>query len=131
MKYLPLGEKLVSWVFKDDGPIWNGRQPHPDIPIPPLVVPANVDLRAWKLQLWRGLEDAKNASRFLGSYGLPLILLSADGEEIGMITSENMRDWTLVEHAHFFRWAGKRYTRSQFRELIQRALMPSNVMQIG
>jgi len=52
------GRKSVSWVFRDDGPVWNGRQRHPDIPVA-FVLPEHLDWNAFKVQLWSWLEGVK------------------------------------------------------------------------
>jgi hypothetical protein len=55
---LGFGQKYVSWVFRDDGPVWNGRRRHPDIPVA-FVLPEHFDWIKWKAQLWRALEHVK------------------------------------------------------------------------
>jgi hypothetical protein len=52
------GRTFVSWVFKDDAPIFNGRQRHASIPAK-FTLPANVDWPRFKANLWHWLERVK------------------------------------------------------------------------
>jgi hypothetical protein len=49
---------LVMFVLRDDGPAFDGRRRHPEIPVS-LLLPKDVDWPAWKLALWRWLEKVK------------------------------------------------------------------------
>jgi hypothetical protein len=49
---------LVMFVLRDDGPAFDGRQRHPEIPVS-LLLPKDVDWPAWKTALWRWLENVK------------------------------------------------------------------------
>jgi len=53
------GLKWVRCVFRDDGPLWNDRQRHPDIPAA-FMLSESADLNAWKVEVWRWLESVKN-----------------------------------------------------------------------
>ena len=52
------GRTLVACVFKDDGPVRDGRARHADIPVS-FVLPAQFDRLTWKMQLWGQLERIK------------------------------------------------------------------------
>lgn len=129
IEYLPSGNKLVSWTFRDDGPIHDGRQRHPDIHIPPVIVPPKVDMNAWKARLWRWLEDVKKWHKFIVNYGP--VRLFAGTNELCDLTSDNLDALLLAEQADRFHWAHRYFNGTQFREQMRRLLMPGNVMQIG
>ena len=55
---LQRGRTFVSWIFKDDGTIFNGRQRHYSIPVS-FSLPANLDWALFKAHLWYMLEGTK------------------------------------------------------------------------
>lgn len=58
VRELLFGRKYVSWVFRDDGPVLNGRRRHTSIPLA-FVLPAQIDWPRFKTNLWYYLEGIK------------------------------------------------------------------------
>ena len=55
---LPDGSILALFLFRDDGPLFNGRQRHPDVTVP-VVLRGRVDWQELKTALFYVLEFAK------------------------------------------------------------------------
>jgi hypothetical protein len=58
VRRLLFGRTLASWVFKDDGPVWDDRQRHAAIPVS-FVPPAQTDWLRFKANLYYHLEKVK------------------------------------------------------------------------
>jgi hypothetical protein len=58
VRQLALGRTLVSFVFRDDGVVRDGRHRHAAIPFS-FVLPAQIDWPQFKANLWYHLEKVK------------------------------------------------------------------------
>jgi hypothetical protein len=58
VRQLLFGRTFVSWTFRDDGPVWDGRQRHAAIPLA-FVLPARTDWPRFKANLYYHLEKVK------------------------------------------------------------------------
>lgn len=58
VKELRFGRTFVSWVFRDDGPLWSNRSRHTPIALS-FVLPENIDWPLFKANLRYHLEKVK------------------------------------------------------------------------